>query len=456
MLCNLGRRTGTSLSEINLGQEMQALDLGRKLDAFTGVRLYAGRDANGEDITYTVGTTDNLLEVNVPNGTREMAQAILDGLTLRGYQYQPFESANTYTDPAIEIGDSVSANGTSGIVLSKEMTHSRLMASDLSAPYDEEVDHEFRFESRATREYKRESKYTRSRLSINANAIEAEVARASATEGTLYSKITMNADNITAKVSKTSSHGSGSSLFGWTLTDTSWDLFSGSNTVLHATNEGIEISGKITATSGFIGTESSGFEIGSNYIRNGMQSLTDTEHNGVYIATSGIALGKGAFKATNAGRVVASNIEITGGSISIKDANDNVAFYVSSTGNLTAETGTFKGNVYAGNINYGQGSGGVDYGYLSGLGITASSLTTTQCSSGIVGDLALGHAYGLACDYGTANYPGNFSCGTLWVKYEIHYTDPNYTTHGVRWRSTTFTDGGGNTVSLTYLGSDDY
>ena len=74
---------------------------------------------------------------------------------------------------------------------------------------------------------------------------------------------------------------------------------------------GIVASGTITTTNGNIG----GFTIGSTNIHNGMTSLSDTTHNGVYVGTDGIALGKGAFKVTSAGAVNASNITVTGGSI---------------------------------------------------------------------------------------------------------------------------------------------
>lgn len=326
------------MSNINLNQDMQTLEVGLKQAVFTGVLLHAGKNSKGEAINYLAGTDTNVLEVTVPNGTKAIAQTILDGLKKRGYRYQPFNSERTITDPAIEIGDNVTANGTKAVVMGYDITHSRLMAPTLKAPYDEEVNHEFKFETRSERNFRRESAYTRSRLSINA-------------------------DNIEAKVSKIDGN---ETSFGWRLEYDHWDLFSGGTTVLHATKDGIEVKGRITATSGYIGTESAGFEIGSRFIRNGMLNLTDTTNNGVYIGTDGIALGKGAFKVSSSGAVTASNLTITGGSISIGDN-----FRVDSAGNLTASSGTFSGGVYAKNIKYGG-----DYGTMGGGGITAGSIGT--------------------------------------------------------------------------------
>lgn len=72
------------------------------------------------------------------------------------------------------------------------------------------------------------------------------------------------------------------------------------------------ITGKITATSGFIGTETSGFKIGSTNIQNGMTNLGDKKNEGVYVGTDGIALGKGNFIVDKKGNVTANNITVKG------------------------------------------------------------------------------------------------------------------------------------------------
>ncbi len=67
---------------------------------------------------------------------------------------------------------------------------------------------------------------------------------------TAESSIIQNATDITAKVGKT---GGTSSSFGWTLTDSQWTLQSNNETVLKANSSGLEVSGKVTASSGTIG-----------------------------------------------------------------------------------------------------------------------------------------------------------------------------------------------------------
>lgn len=74
----------------------------------------------------------------------------------------------------------------------------------------------------------------------------------------------------------------------------------------------VEIKGKVTATSGYIGTVANGFSIDASSISNGMTSLSDTTHDGVYVGTNGIALGKGKFKVTSAGSLTATSGTIAG------------------------------------------------------------------------------------------------------------------------------------------------
>ena len=52
--------------------------------------------------------------------------------------------------------------------------------------------------------------------------------------------------------------------------------------------------------------------ITSESIYNGVTSLTDTQHNGVYVGRDGIALGKGAFNVDITGSLTATNAKITG------------------------------------------------------------------------------------------------------------------------------------------------
>lgn len=72
------------------------------------------------------------------------------------------------------------------------------------------------------------------------------------------------------------------------------------------------INGEINAKKGSIGADTYRFTIGGNddlgraYIYSGMTSIDDTSHDGIYIGTDGIALGKGRFKVSKDGTITIS------------------------------------------------------------------------------------------------------------------------------------------------------
>lgn len=203
MLLCLETRGGASLSRIDLEQSMRSLAIGRPLDSYTGVVIHVGQNESGEEITFSAGNANGyVLDIDNPIGTQEMANAILASLLMRGVRYRPYEADGALLDPSAEIGDNVVVNGTDSVILSMHTNNSRLMAVDISAPYDEEVDHEFTYVPRTQREFKRETSYARSRITQNAQQIQLEVARATSMEGELSSRITLTADAITSEVSR--------------------------------------------------------------------------------------------------------------------------------------------------------------------------------------------------------------------------------------------------------------
>ena len=94
-------------------------------------------------------------------------------------------------------------------------------------------------------------------------------------------------------------------------------LGSGSSSLIKLEKSGkmtannVELTGKITATEGYIGG-STGFTINSTSITNGKTAYNETSNNGVYIGTDGIGLGKGKFYVTKNGALTATDATITG------------------------------------------------------------------------------------------------------------------------------------------------
>jgi len=357
--------------------------IGRQAKGYTtapALNKYTKVIINIDDDNYVeAGDGDNVLEVSCPWGTPGMAADIL--ANIGDYSYQPYDTDWAKLDPAAELGDSVTINGVFSGIYANETSFSRLMAARISAPQDNAVDHEYPYKSPTVRKTERQLAQTRASLKVNADSIAAEVEARTASETEMRAVLSLYADEIAARVTKT---GGDSASFGWSLTADGFILSSNGQQVFKATENGVDITGRITAKSGFIGNGESGFTITDTAIYNTLSSLYDSTGYGVYIGTDGIALGS--------------------------------SFRVDASGNLYADSGTFTGNVYAnqilvggaaGYISGGQiGSGTISGGWGGNIGYGA--VTTDNTTSGINTSLTnADNAYNAIFGW------GNISVGTL-------------------------------------------
>ena len=262
---------------INVMQKVDSVDISPLFNTYSKVVINIDDEtqaSTGNDSGRTLELTNPLF------GSQTVATKVLE--RLRGYQYQPYKAVGAILDPAAEIGDAISANDVYGGIYTRDRLFGRLMKATVSAPHDEEINHEYTYETPVERKLKREMGNVKAEFSIQATQIAAKVSQVGGTN----------------------------SSFGWTLTDSAHTWYAGNTAVMKVNSSGLEVYGKVTATSGYIGNSSSGFEITATAIRNGMTSLNDTTHNGIYVGTGGIALGKGAFKVTSAGDVTARRLTV--------------------------------------------------------------------------------------------------------------------------------------------------
>lgn len=168
----------------------------------------------------------------------------------------------------------------------------------------------------------------------------------------LQSQIYQSASVISAKVDKI--NGTSGDSFSWEMTANKFDIKNSATSVLKVTSSGAEINGKVSATSGFIGENTTnGFSIDSNNIHNGVTGMSDTTHNGIYLGKDGINLGKGNFTVTNAGALTAKSgyigsssgfaigsTDIHNGMTSLSDTSHN-GVYVGTDG-IALGKGAFK------------------------------------------------------------------------------------------------------------------
>lgn len=290
-----------------------------------------------DETTVSVGDdTGRELIFSNPFGSEAMARSILQKLS--GFQYQPHETSGALLNPAAEIGDAVSVSNIYAGIFNRSRQFGRLMKADISAPCDEEINHEYQFESPLERKFTREVGTVRASLILTNNMIQAEVVRATGAEETLSSRVTQTETSITSTVSrvsavenqmstitqeagqisaKVSKTGGNNSSFGWSLLDSEFGLYAGNKKVFWVNSSGAHVDGEITASTGTIG----GFTISATALSyNGMTWSDTSKTSGIYIGTSGIKLGQN-FKITTGGSVTANNMTLTG---TLKVGGENI------------------------------------------------------------------------------------------------------------------------------------
>lgn len=354
------------------------------------VSRFADTENDTLQLSIELTRSGKTMETNCPLVKASDRQAIADGLLAKlcGRQYQPFTATAAEVNPLVELGDAISAHGIYSGMFQQDLEFNSLMSSNISAPGEEETDSEYKYETANERRYARKFADISAEFLIHADAIEARVAK----------------------------EGGSNASFGWKLLYDSWSVYASNSEVFRIDSAGATVKGKITAESGYIGTSARGFAISASAIMNGMTSFSDTENNGVYVGTDGIALGGGNFK-------------------------------VDSRGNLTAENGTFHGTVQAKHIAYGGDNGtfngsGISNGSIPGGKIGSNELGTGQFQSGV--NTSLGYAdfaNGVFSNTNTANYvrtKGLYQGGTylylrgeraVWKNITIYDSEGNGTTH---------------------------
>lgn len=342
----------------NLLRRVQSLDISPELPGYSRVTIYAGQNEKGENKIYTAGDdTGTTLEITNEWGTPEMATAILK--KIQGWRYQPYKAGGSSIDPSSEIGDAVTISDIYGGIFAKKTTYGKYIRTDLEAPSKEEVEHEFQVQSPTDRQYARFTSDVRSKLTIQAEAIEARVEKV---------------------------HGKTTESFWWSLQSDGWSVGNQSGAIFKVNSSGAEVEGEIRATSGSIG----GFTIKDGYLCTNGQYWNGSNSNGIYIGPEGIQCGSAS-----------AGVQLT------------------SDGNLYAENGYFRGNVSAGKIDYGgddgyfSGSGLVSHS-VYGSQIGYSTISTAYTNSGINTSLDYADTFNDACN---GTYVEEFYASYLYTAY---------------------------------------
>ena len=214
---------------VNVGKNAMDVRKAVALTPYSKVIINVAKGNNSDKvISYIAGNDSGTpLEFNCPWGSQKMADELL--AKINGYQYQPYTATGALADPAAEMGDGVQINGIYGGIYQQDALFTHTFYSDFSAPQDEQLDHEFTYETPVERRLKRQEAFTKSTFQIQH-------------------------DNIEAKVSKKGGYEEDNS-FSWRLLSDEFGLYSGHAKVFTCNKTGIIVKGTVYADAGLIGAK---------------------------------------------------------------------------------------------------------------------------------------------------------------------------------------------------------
>lgn len=160
-LIRLAQPQGRAMPQ-NIGENADDFRFAEAWEPFARVELKTGEDGP----TWTAGTASGrTLTVECPweiadsSQGQQMANGILQNIA--GYVYQPMTAENAVIDPAVELGDSLTVAGMTGRMMAQDLDFGEVRSSNIRAPGDEEVDHEFQFKSTRERRLTRTTEMAR-------------------------------------------------------------------------------------------------------------------------------------------------------------------------------------------------------------------------------------------------------------------------------------------------------
>ena len=175
---------------LNIGLSAASFDGGDPLEPISRVTVWYD-----DEHAFTAGDdTGRTMELDCPWATQAMADNLL--ASLKGYVYKPFSAGDALLDPAAELGDGVSIAGTYSVLAQINTTHDLLDASDIGAPGEAELDHEYPYLSPQDREMARKVTLGQSYYGTTITRRNGlEIVKTGA-DGSKKSRVVLNSDTL--------------------------------------------------------------------------------------------------------------------------------------------------------------------------------------------------------------------------------------------------------------------
>lgn len=195
-------RVDDTVDSVDLGLSAKTYHIAEPYQEFSKVEI----DLSETDYVAAGDDTGRTLEIAIPIVSTTQAQTIAADVldALDGFIYTPLTADGAIIDPAMEIGDTVTISGslgtTTSVLATQTMRLDSLCASDITAPGEDELDHEYPYESVGQREIKRKISNIETTFTI---AVDNITGRVDDLEGN-YTEISQKLDSISLSVTTTS------------------------------------------------------------------------------------------------------------------------------------------------------------------------------------------------------------------------------------------------------------
>lgn len=173
-----------------IGKRASSFEVYDNVGPITGVALIVDEENEyiaGDDSGY-------VLELDCPYGTQQIANNVL--ASVQGQIYKGFRASNAVLDPLAELGDGVTINGLYSMLAYRVVNFGPGHMSEIAAPGENELNHEYPYISSTQREINRKIATTRSQIKKTAEEILLEVE---ATDGRVTA-LSVSLNGVTSKV----------------------------------------------------------------------------------------------------------------------------------------------------------------------------------------------------------------------------------------------------------------
>ena len=154
-----------------LGKRVASFEAYDAVGPITGIALLID-----DDNEIIAGTDDGyVMEIECPYGTQAMANNLLS--SLQGKSYHGYRSEAAELVPEAELGDGITVNNLYSMLAYRSVAFGGGHLSEIAAPGESELEHEYPYKSQAERQIERKIATTRSMITKTAEKIRLEVSK---------------------------------------------------------------------------------------------------------------------------------------------------------------------------------------------------------------------------------------------------------------------------------------